>query len=152
MHIDITDIKLVPGVDPIGRVAFYDNRIFRLIPAESTGVVNDFINSELFNELQQNDYIPKTWISDLEVDGYAMVLEHEKLPNSQPHHWTFQMYKDAAVLLHTIQNLCQKHGYELKDGHPNNILFKDGKPCFIDFGVFKNNRFQQIGVLIMSLS
>ncbi len=44
------------------------------------------------------------------------------------------MLKSAAILILEINDICDKYGYELKDAHPWNMLFKDNKPLFIDIG------------------
>ena len=75
-----------------------------------------------------------TWISDLSYSGH-IVLEHRKIAvNSQMSQWTFEMMRDAALLVLKINSICEKYGYELKDCHQANILFDGANPVWVDFG------------------
>src|SRR5690349_8491040 len=100
-------------VDSFGRVFFYHGRIFRAVFEHQEEHATYLISSELYKELQSKKYIPSTWKSDYHLDGYCMVLEHEYISKSQPHHWSFDMYKEAILLLPKINSICNKYGYEL---------------------------------------
>lgn len=51
---------------------------------------------------------------------------------SYPYEWSFDMWKDAALLTLDIANRALKKGMMLKDATPFNIQFIKGKPIFID--------------------
>ena len=129
-------------VDSFGRVFFYQGRIFRAVFEHQEEHATFLVSSELYKELQSKKYIPSTWKSDYQLDGYCMVLEHEYISKSQPHHWSFDMYKEAILLLPKINSICNKYGYELKDAHPYNIFFLKNTPIFIDFGSISKRRIE----------
>ena len=130
-------------VDSLGRVFFYEGRVFRAIHNSKKEACIAFMNAELFKVLSEEKLMPQTWITDYEIDGYNLVIEHEFINESTPHHWSFTMYKDAVLLILKVNKICNEFGYQLKDAHPYNVFFKNNKPVFIDFGSItkkKDNR------------
>lgn len=128
-------------VDDFGRVFFYNEKVFRLINDDAKDFCLELINSDFFKELIAKNYIPKTEVSNFDIDFNCMlVLEHERCLETKPDEWSFQMYKDAAELILDIKEICDHYGYELKDAHPHNILFKENKPIFIDIGSFQKKK------------
>jgi hypothetical protein len=121
-------------VDLFGRVFFKDGRVFRAISTEYEGLCKELMKSSLIKELTEKKLIPETVIANFKIDGFSIVLEHEKVTQTQPSEWTFEMLKDAAAAILEINNLCRKHSYCLKDAHPWNMAFKENKPIFLDFG------------------
>lgn len=136
MVLDIDKISFSEAslVDDIGRVFFYSGRVFRAIFKSKRESCIEFLESNLYKELREEKLVPKTWVSEYRLDGFSMVLEHEFVQESKPHHWSFTMYKDVALLLLKINEICNKHGYELKDAHPYNVFFNQNNPVLIDFG------------------
>lgn len=121
-------------VDDFGRVFFYDGRVFRAVNDRNKKACQSFLESSFFKELVDKQFIPRTWISEFQIKGSELVLEHEKIFESKPHHWSFTRYKDAALFIFELNSLCNQHGYALKDAHPFNVFFKRNKPIFIDLG------------------
>jgi hypothetical protein len=121
-------------VDDFGQVFFYKGRIFRGIQKGKSEICLDFLKSDLFNKLERESLLVKTWVSELNHEHYDLILEHELLQESKPHHWSFNMYKDAAMLILRLNETCKEFDYELKDAHPYNVLFKNNRPIFVDFG------------------
>ncbi len=133
---DITYTKF--GLDPIGRVFFCNNRVFRGIYAAYKNETMEFMSSKLFGILQEYHYIPRTWIAqDVNIPEYALILEHENCYISPFPDWSFEMYKSAMVFTLRLEELCEKYGYYLKDEHQGNISFLNGRPIMIDFGSFE---------------
>jgi len=121
--------------DTFGRVFFYQDKIYRLINNSHISDCLELINSELFKKLTDLSYIVKTEIvSDFKIESYDLILQHQKVSDNQPNEWSFLMYKDAALLILKINNICNEYGYELKDAHPYNVVFNNGTPIFIDIG------------------
>ncbi len=89
----------------------------------------------LIDELFSSGLIPETKISDTTIDGYDLVLSHQKLPFvSYPHEWSFSMLRDAGYLALEISEIAHKYGFRLKDPHSYNIVFSKNKPVFVDVG------------------
>ncbi len=60
-------------------------------------------------------------------------LIHKKYIISYPYEWTASMIKDALLFHLTLIQTLEDYGMTLKDALPNNILFNDTQPVFIDF-------------------
>lgn len=122
-------------VDDFGRVFFHEGRVFRKINPSNKEYCLELLNSPLFKELMENRLIPETKITDeFSHKTDALILEHEKLIETLQHEWSFQMFKDAALMILNINAICNKYGYELKDAHTMNVLFDNCKPYFVDIG------------------
>ena len=52
----------------------------------------------MMKELIEKKLIPNTWITDYQLENNAFVLEHEKITRSNPSMWSFEMFKDAALI------------------------------------------------------
>lgn len=127
----------VSVVDDIGRVFEYHGNIYRLIYKSAENKCLELLNSGLIDELVNLNYFPKTSIdSQLEIEGHPLVLKHERCSIINHYEWSFEMFKDAAIHILKVNEICNKYGYELKDGHPLNITFHNSKPVFLDFGSF----------------
>lgn len=124
-------------LDPLGRVFTYKNEIYRGIYNESTSFFFDLLKSGLINELCKKGYLVNLSISNIKTDQYNLVLKHEKIKYNSPTEWTCEMIKDAMLLLLKINEICNKYGYELKDGHLSNVVFKNQEPILIDLGSIK---------------
>lgn len=129
-----TNFSLVSLMDNFGRVFFQDEKVYRAIKKENCEYCLNLLESDLFHELLEKGYVPNTRISDLHIENYELVLEHEKLLETFKHEWTFTMLKDAAATILEINKICNKHGYELKDAHLSNVLFKGTNPVWVDIG------------------
>lgn len=121
-------------MDDFGRIFFYNNRVFREISVEKETECLELLKSEMFKELIQKELIPATFISNEFPESKKLILEHKKLIESLQHEWTFDMFKDAALMVLEINDICNKYGYELKDAHTLNVLFDGEKPKFVDLG------------------
>ena len=63
----------------------------------------------------------------------SIVIKPEQIPFiSYPYEWSFNQYKEAALLTLKIQKYCLEHNYSLKDASAFNITFHNGKALFID--------------------
>ena len=60
-------------------------------------------------------------------------LLHRKLIVSYPYEWPASMYKDALLHHFQVNKVLAKIGLILKDALPNNILFENTEPTFVDF-------------------
>ena len=125
------------SIDPIGKVFFYKGRLFRAIYIESKKIVKDLLDNGLINELVEKQLFPKTFMTNYTLDGYAFVLEHEKIKfYNYAYEWSFDMVKDAALTILKINQIANKYGYELYDCHLDNITFEFNHPKYIDLGSF----------------
>lgn len=124
-------------VDDIGKVFFWKNRVFRAINYEAVETVKEIFSSGMIEELVENKLFPKSWITDYIIDGYRLVVEHEKIhPVTYPYEWSFSMLKDAAITVLQINLIARKYGYQTKDCHGFNVLFDGPYPKYVDLGSF----------------
>ena len=121
-------------VDDFGRVFYHNDKIYRAIRPEKKSDCLEKLNSDLFKELTEKQLIPITTVTDLKVEGYDLVIEHEKLLNTKQHEWSFNMLKEASQMVLEVNRICNKYGCELKDAHTLNVLFRGSQPVYIDIG------------------
>lgn len=123
--------------DSFGRVFFCNGKVYRAIEKSAVEDCLILLKRPFFLELMNKGFLPHTLISDFEYPDAGIVLEHEKLMNIQQHEWTFSMLKDAALTLLKIQKIASQDGYELKDAHTMNMLFRGSQAVYVDIGSFQ---------------
>ncbi|WP_432772788.1 hypothetical protein [Francisella salimarina] len=132
---DCTTVEL--SVDPHGDLFFYKNRVFRAINEEYVCDVKNMFSSGFIDELNRKELFPKSWISDVQIEDYNLVIEHEKIEHwNYPYEWSFDMLKDAGLTILEVNEIANKYGYQIFDGHANNVVFNMNKPQYIDLGSF----------------
>lgn len=127
-------------LDDFGRVFFMNGKVFRAISPLFIDQCENLLKEPFFNELMKEGLIPKTHKADFILPGHNIILEHEKLLNTLQYEWTFSMFKNAALTILKIQNICEKYGYELKDAHSMNILFRGNQAVYVDIGSFQKKQ------------
>ena len=125
-------------VDPGSRVFFIGNHVFRAIEESRLYETLEFLNSECYAELRKRDLIVNTWRNDdIKIDGYPLILEHERL-TCMPEEWyPFDMLKDVLLFQLEINELCHRYGFGIRDIGYGNVTLKKGHLCFLDFGSFR---------------
>lgn len=131
--------------DPANRVFDYEGRVLRGV---NEAALENFLMLEMeefFRKHVESGSIVRTALlgevdcvtSEIRAQGWAGVLEHEKLPFiSYPYEWTFSMLKDAALLHLELLESSIKAGWTIKDSTPFNIQFVGASPTFIDIPSF----------------
>ena len=128
--------------DSEGFVFQQDGKIYRYFHNSYQVHYTKLMKSGLYDELVKKAMlIPHQEITDPQkfdfVDG--SVLLPDQIPFiSYPYEWSFDMWKDAALLTLRIAMASLKKGMILKDATPFNIQFHKGKPVFIDTLSFEN--------------
>jgi hypothetical protein len=85
------------------------------------------IFERLFNA---NLLIPHTEIS---VSDTQIVIQPEHIPFiTFPYEWSFNQYKEAALVTLKLQKFCLENDFSLKDASAFNVAFHKGKAVFID--------------------
>lgn len=125
------------SIDQMCTLYFYENRIFRGVNDNYISQVKDMFECGLISELIDKKLFVNTWISDVEIEGYKLVLEHERIEYwNYPYEWSFSMLHNAANVVLDVNELAFKHGYEIFDSHAYNVVFVMNKPVYVDFGSF----------------
>ena len=149
-HLDKNEIRFsnLSGADEIGKIFFWEDRLFRAIHHGSVEKVKELFSNGLIDELVDKKLFPKSWITDYEIDGYGLVVEHERIhPVTYPREWSFSMLKDAALTELKINFISRKYNYQTKDANANNIVFDATIPMFVDLGSFTKVNSDFIGWL-----
>ena len=121
--------------DDIGFVYFKDQRVFRSINTGHTQQIYDLVNSKLLCELTDKGLTPRTSIVQYDQANHDLLLEHERIaPCIYPFEWSPEMARRAALAIIEINTIANTHGYELKDSHPYNVMFRGPNPVFVDLG------------------
>lgn len=121
-------------VDPVGKVFHYQGRIFRAVTAPYVELVERTI--ELAGSQKWFDAgLVATEATELHLPGYALVIEHKKIPFvTLRGEWSGEGLRSAALCILKLCAVLSRTGFCLKDAHPWNILFERTNPYFIDWG------------------
>ncbi|WP_026840436.1 class I SAM-dependent methyltransferase [Citrifermentans bremense] len=137
-ELDLSEVEFAKmSVDACGRIFRWRGRIFRGIYADMVPEVLGLFSCGLVEALVAEKLLPQTWVTQFQLAGYGLVLEHRKVDNiSYPFEWSFAMLREAAVTVLRVNLAARKFGYETKDCHPYNICFDHATPLFVDLGSF----------------
>ena len=128
--------------DTEGFVFQQEGRIYRYIQPSYGIHYSRLLESGLYNELVKNSkLVAHEEITEIENFGFSngKVLLPGQIPFiSYPYEWSFDMWKDAALLTLQIAIAALKKEMILKDATPFNVQFNKGKPVFIDTLSFEN--------------
>ncbi|MGN0364338.1 MAG: hypothetical protein ACI4E5_00170 [Suilimivivens sp.] len=131
----LIDFQMV-HLDRVGNIYEYQGKIIRIINDKFKQQTRKLLEKDgLVEKLVKNNLFIDTKISELSCPNGNIVLEHRKIGVKQHYsQWTFEMMKDAALLVLKINEVCSQYGYELKDCHQGNIMFDGTTPIWVDFG------------------
>jgi len=117
--------------DPSGYVFIENNEVKRVVNPIYFNQYNALSESGFFNKLFKNELlIPHEEISKTED---KVIIKAEKIPFvTYPYEWSFNMYKEAALLTLKLQKYSLENGFSLKDASAFNVTFHKGKAIFID--------------------
>lgn len=123
--------------DEYGKVFEWNGKICRGIYPHKSQELREVLNSGLIDELISKDLFPETKITDLQLEGFEIILEHERIsPVLYPSNWSFDMFKAAALCILDVNIVARKYGYQTVDAHGFNVVFDHCKPKFVDLGSF----------------
>ncbi len=122
--------------DTAGFIFQQENKFYRYVSPIYNEQYSQLMQSGLYDELvKKNMLIVHNEIAEIGKFNFSegKVLLPEQLPFiSYPYEWSFDMWKDAALLTLSIAAAALKKGMILKDATPFNVQFVNGKPLFID--------------------
>ena len=119
--------------DDAGRLFWLNGQLCRgIYPVQAPFFARLFGEGVMQNLIDQGLLI-KTEQTDLNVDGFSMVLKHQPVSFiSYPQEWCAAMLKDAALTIINLVIELTKRDLTLKDAHPWNVLFDGCKPVYVD--------------------
>lgn len=117
--------------DPSGYIFVEDGKINRVINPIYFEQYKALRDSGFYRNLIKNGLlIPHKEVASSKDN---IVVEAEKIPFiTYPYEWSFNMYKEAALLTLRLQKYSLEHGFSLKDATAFNITFHKSKAIFID--------------------
>lgn len=125
------------SIDEVGEVFEWKGRIFRGITEEAKPLVDRYFSSGFLDCIVEKGYFPKTDISTYTNPKYCYILEHERIDlQTVDAEWSFDMLKDAALLVCEVAQIAWGYGFNMKDCHTKNVLFRNNKPIYVDLGSF----------------
>ena len=128
--------------DNSGFVFKQNEQVYRNIHPSYESHYLRLMNSGLYAELvKSKKLIPHQEITNTTEFNFTdgKVLLPEQIPFiSYPYEWSFNMWKDAALLTVQIALAALQKEMILKDATPFNVQFVHGKPIFIDTLSFEN--------------
>jgi hypothetical protein len=126
-----------PSNEPFGYVFTYEDNLYRGVYSPHEEHVLQLFHCGLIDELTKNNLFPKSEVTDYRTSDCTLVIRHEKINViTLPFEWSFSMLKDAAQATLKTNIIARKYGYQIKDAHGFNILFRYGVPLFVDLGSF----------------
>lgn len=134
-QISYVDISLV---DRVGRLFYWQGRVYRGIYPEAASTIKELFASGCLEELVRRNIFPASRITEYTLDGFALVVEHEVIPIVvYPHEWSFDMFRQAALVVLEVVEVAERFGWDIQDCSPYNILFKNTQPVYVDLGSFR---------------
>ncbi len=122
--------------DNDGFVFKQDGKYYRLIKPSYFSHYNLLMNSGLYKILTDAGRLVKH--EEINVGSFSQITQDkiilpEQIPFiSYPYEWSFDMWRDAAIVTLKIASQALDFGMILKDATPFNIQFYKGRPVFID--------------------
>lgn len=124
--------------DSVGRVFHSGGRVYRAILPDAAGDVRRMFDSGMLDALAEAGLFPRSAVTDLMLEGYAMVVEHAPItPPVYPYEWSFGMLRDAALAVLRLNRIARGFGYQTMDCHGFNVMFDGVTPKFVDLGSFR---------------
>jgi hypothetical protein len=122
------------GADPNGRLFEWEGCLYRAITLRQPSVYCDMFEKGVVQRLVNLGLLVGTEISPLHLDGYELILKHDRIPFvSYPFEWSARMLQDAALSFLGLSLELAKVGLTTQDANPWNMLFDGCKPIYVDF-------------------
>jgi len=117
--------------DPSGYVFIEEGKVKRIINPIYFKQYFALKNSGFFDKLFKNKLLITH--KELSITDKEIVIQPEQISFiTYPYEWSFNQYKEAALLTLKLQKYSLEHGFSLKDASSFNITFYKGQAIFID--------------------
>lgn len=117
--------------DPSGYVFVKNHELFRVIKPIYFKQYNVLTESGFFQTLFQNNLLIKH--EEVSNNEDEIIIKPQQIPFvTYPYEWSFEQYKEAALLTLKLQKYALVNGFSLKDASAFNVAFFKGKAVFID--------------------
>ncbi len=117
--------------DPSGCVFTDENIVKRTINPIYFKQYNHLKDSGFFDKLFKNGLLIKH--TELSSSSKEIIIQPEQISFiTYPYEWSFNQYKESALLTLKLQKYCLENNLSLKDASAFNVTFHKGKAVFID--------------------
>ena len=117
--------------DPCGYVVHLNNECYRRILPSYFPQYQTLMESGLYEALVQEKLLVPH--QEIENTSESILIKPEQIEFfSFPYEWSFDQYRDAALLTLRVQRIALDFGMTLKDATPYNVTFHRGHATFID--------------------
>lgn len=129
--------------DPDSSIIWVEGRVWRYFDAGAAAGFKALIDSGVLDRMvKEGRVIPYSELGKVELDRVKSIVPHADYAIEHPvipfvsygYEWSFNMLKDAALLLLDVLAGLLEAGFVLKDGSSHNVQFINGRPTFIDLG------------------
>jgi hypothetical protein len=119
--------------DDAGRLFTWNGALYRGINYAHAPLYDRLFREGVLQGLIERGLIIETAPTDLEINGYPMVVSHRSVPFvSYPNEWCAAMLRDAALTIIDLAIELAHRGLTLRDAHPWNVLFDSSGPVWVD--------------------
>jgi SAM-dependent methyltransferase len=123
------------GNDPHGRLFEWNGVLYRGVDEGHAVEIRKLLATDAAIRAQASGALVQTEVTDLELDGYGLVLRHRRVPFvSYPFEWSAPMLKDGALAVLDLNIDLARAGYITKDPSSWNVLFDGTRPTYVDVG------------------
>jgi hypothetical protein len=120
--------------DPNGRLFWWRDHLYRGLTAWRADFYEGLFARGAIDTLVERGFLVKTRLTDLRLDGYALVVQHDVLSFvAYPFAWCDAMFKDAASFVLDLELELAREGMTTQDANPFNVVFDGCRPRFVDF-------------------
>jgi hypothetical protein len=137
MKLDKSEVVFHPlsGIDWRGRLFWWKGGLYRAIHRDHVSFYEYLLSAGIVRNLVRRKLLIDTEATDLQLDGYGLVLEHHTVPFvSYCYEWCGEMLKAAALSVLELEKELLHYGLALVDPQPQNVLFLGTTPVWIDLG------------------
>jgi len=121
--------------DFVGRLFWWNGELYRGITRANVDFVRQLFKEGVVQGLIEKGVLVQTELTNLSVQDFGLVLKHRRVSFvSYCFEWSWEMFRDAALLVIDLQQELTRHGLTLKGPHPWNVLFEGSRPVYVDFG------------------
>ena len=119
--------------DPAGRLFRWNGELYRGIRAPWVSFFSGLFQTGVVRRLVEQGLLIDTEPTDLSLEGFDLVVHHRSVPFvSYPEEWCALMLKDAGLRILELLAELSSHRLSLKDGHPWNVVFENGRFVYVD--------------------
>ncbi|WP_404783269.1 class I SAM-dependent methyltransferase [Altericista sp. CCNU0014] len=120
--------------DRDGRVFRWQGELYRGITRDKANFYRQMFADGIICQLVEKGFLVETELTDLKLEGYAMVLKHRLIPFvSYANEWCSEMLKDAALFITDMMLALAERDLTLGDVSTWDMLFDYCRPVFVDF-------------------